>query len=104
MRSLTPYHLQCLPSRIWSFSKACATSVKTIKSSFREMGVEIIPIDEHMSSKAVDLVEQYTLSHSMELADALIASTCLERGEILFTANDKHYKMIDELRIEVFRP
>ena len=75
-----------------------------MKKAFREMDVNIIPINEAVSRRASDLVETYALSHSMELADALIASTCVEQGAVLYTANDKHYKMIDGLRMEVFRP
>jgi len=74
-----------------------------IKKEFNEMGVHIIPINAKISSKAVNLVEEYTLSHSMEMADALIAGTCLENNEELLTANDKHYRMIDNLEIAVFR-
>ena len=53
---------------------------------------------------AVSFVEKYTLGHSVELADALIAATCIENDEILFTANDKHYKVINGLELKVFRP
>ena len=36
--------------------------------------------------------------------NALIAATALERGFDLLTANDRHYRHIEELGIEVFRP
>lgn len=75
-----------------------------MKKAFKEMGVRIIPISETISNRAANLVEKYSLSHSMEMADALIASTCVDCDEILFTANDKHYRMIDGLEIDVFRP
>ena len=74
-----------------------------IKREFNEMGVHIIPINARISSETANLVEEYTLSHSMEMADALIAGTCLENNEELLTANDKHYRMIDNLEIAVFR-
>ena len=73
------------------------------RNEMDEMGVIIIPINARISSKAINLVEEYTLSHSMEMADALIAGTCLENNEELLTANDKHYRMIDNIEIEVFR-
>ena len=68
------------------------------------MNVEIIPLTERISLCASDYVETYSLSHSMELADALIAGTCVEENEMLVTANDKHYRVVPELQIEVFRP
>lgn len=64
----------------------------------------IVHIDEAISARACFLIEQYALSHAVQLADALIAATALEHGLALVTANDKHYRMIDALEIEVFRP
>ena len=78
--------------------------MESMKKAFDGMGVHIIPVNESISIRAANLVEQYTLSHSMEMADALIASTCIETDNVLFTANDKHYKMVDGLQKEIFRP
>ncbi len=78
--------------------------LEKMQKLFKKMEVEVIPINEAISLRASEYVEKHTLSHSMELSDALIAATCVEYGKKLYTANDKHYKMIDELRIEVFRP
>jgi predicted nucleic acid-binding protein len=49
------------------------------------------------------LVEDYFLSHSLELGDAIIASTALENQEILLTGNDKHYKFISNMQIQKFK-
>ena len=49
-------------------------------------------------------MEEYFLSHSMELADSLIASTCTIYGIDIITANDKHYKVVNGLSIDIFRP
>ena len=78
--------------------------MRIMKKAFAEMGVHIIPISETVSMNAASLVEKYFLSHSLELADALIAATCIENDEVLLTANDKHYRMIDDLKTNVFRP
>lgn len=75
-----------------------------MKKAFKAMGVEIIPIDESVSFQAAQYVENYALSNSMELADALIAATCVQRNEALFTANDKHYKVVKDLQLNIFRP
>jgi predicted nucleic acid-binding protein len=40
----------------------------------------------------------------MQLADALIGATCATYGMTLYTANDKHYKVIRGLNIFIFRP
>jgi len=44
------------------------------------------------------------LSHSLSLADALIAATALHYQLPLLTANDKHYRMIADLNLDIFRP
>lgn len=66
-----------------------------MKKAFAEMEVEVIPLSESISLLASDYVEMYALSHSMEMADALIAETCMEHNETLATANDKHYKVVE---------
>lgn len=75
-----------------------------MKKAFNAMDVSIIPINESASLQAAKYVEEYALSNSMELADALIAATCVQRNEILHTANDKHYKAVKELQLSIFRP
>ena len=57
-----------------------------------------------MTAWAAFLVEQHTLSHSLQLADALIAATALETGLQLVTANDRHYRCIEGLEFKIFRP
>ncbi|MDZ7804422.1 MAG: PIN domain-containing protein [Thiohalophilus sp.] len=64
----------------------------------------IIHIDEGISNRATFLIEQHALANSMQLADALIAATALEQGIPLLTANDKHYRPIDNLELSIFRP
>ena len=45
-----------------------------------------------------------TISPPLRLADALIGATAIERSLPLATANDKHYRAIEDLVIERFRP
>jgi predicted nucleic acid-binding protein len=54
----------------------------------RNWSVEILHITENISINAMNLVENYYLSHSLELADSIIAATVLENKEVLITAND----------------
>ena len=66
--------------------------------------MEIMQINETISTRAMFLVEDYFLSSSLELGDAIIASTALENQEILLTGNDKHYKFIPNIQIQKFKP
>ena len=81
--------------------------MEQMKKSFEKMRIRVLPINESISFRAADLadlVEKHALSSSMELADALIASTCSYYGELLMTANDKHYRVVDDLQLSIFRP
>lgn len=64
----------------------------------------IIQINQEISSRAMFYVQEYSLSHSMMLADALIAATVIQNSEVLLTANDKHYKFIPNIECKKFTP
>jgi predicted nucleic acid-binding protein len=70
----------------------------------QKWNVDIIQIDKEISSRAMFYVQEYALSHSMMLADALIAATVVQTGGTLLTANDKHYKFIPTIDCKKFNP
>ena len=78
--------------------------LRILQSFLKNWSVEIIHINENISNRAMFLMEDYYLSHSMELGDSIIAATALESGETLLTANEKHYGFIANLQISKFRP
>jgi len=65
---------------------------------------KILYISEEISVKAMFFVEQHYLSHSIQLADALIGATAISHGFPILTGNDKHYKILKGLQIKKFRP
>ena len=75
-----------------------------MRNSFKRLNAGIIYINEEISTKAMFLVEQYYLSHSIELADALIGATSMIYGLPLLTANTKHYKTIKNIILKKFHP
>jgi predicted nucleic acid-binding protein len=75
-----------------------------LRRSLQYWGASVQPLDQEISARAIFLMETYALSHGLQMADALIAATATSLGATLVTANDKHYRMIDGLDIEVFRP
>ncbi|MEA3285933.1 MAG: type II toxin-antitoxin system VapC family toxin [Candidatus Marinimicrobia bacterium] len=75
-----------------------------LRRALRDWKAKIVYINEEISSKAMFLVERHFLSESMQLADALIASTALTNGMPVLTGNDKHYKVLTQLELKVFRP
>jgi len=78
--------------------------LRILQKYLSQWSTEILQISESISSRAMFLMEDYCLSHSMELGDAIIAATALECREPLLTANEKHYGYIPNLQIEKFKP
>ena len=66
------------------------------------LNAQVIQIDELISTKAMFYVEQYTLSHSMELADALIGASTVIKQLTLITGNEKHYGHLPEIKTQEF--
>ena len=75
-----------------------------LRNSLKKWNAGIIYINEEISTKAMFLVEQYYLSHSIQLADALVGATAVIYGRPLLTANTKHYTMIKNIIVKKFRP
>ena len=75
-----------------------------LRGALRNWNARILFINEEISTKAMFYVEQHYLSHSLELADALIAATTVINGFELCTANQKHYQIIKELDTQIFKP
>lgn len=75
-----------------------------LRRALKKWKAEIIHISEEISSKAVFYVEQHYLSHSVHLADALIAATAVTHGLPLTTGNEKHYTVIEEVDVVRFYP
>ena len=75
-----------------------------LRNALKNWETKIIYITEVISSKAMFYVEQHYLSHSVQLADALIGATAVAYGEILVTGNVKHYKIVKEINLTKFVP
>ena len=67
--------------------------IKPETNTFKEQ-----PYPDRSAAGLVDL------SHSLELADSIIAATALEYHEVLLTANEKHYGFIPNIEINRFLP
>lgn len=78
--------------------------LQALRRALRNWHAEIIYVNEEISSKAMFYVEQHYLSHSLQLADALIGATAVSYGIPLFTGNYKHYKIIKDLDVTTFKP
>ena len=77
--------------------------LNAFKKALGILNAQIIQIDELVSTKAMFYVEQYALSHSMELANALIGASAVIKQLPLLTGNEKHYKHLPEIKIQKFQ-
>jgi predicted nucleic acid-binding protein len=77
--------------------------LNAFKKALGVLNAQVLQIDELISTKAMFYVEQYSLSHSMELADALIGASAVIRQSPLITGNEKHYKHLPEIKIQKFQ-
>ena len=75
-----------------------------LRKALRGWNAQLLYISEEISAKAMFYVEQHFLSHSMQLADALIGATAMAYGFPILTGNNKHYKVMKDLEIKKFVP
>lgn len=75
-----------------------------LRQSLRTWKARMIHVSEEISSKAAFYVEQHYLSHSLQLADALIAATAAASDQTLLTSNDRHFRVVQEIEVRKFRP
>lgn len=78
--------------------------LNNLRKALHGWNAQILFISEEISAKAMFYVEQHFLSHSIQLADALIGATAIAYGRPILTVNDKHYKVIKDIHIKKFRP
>ena len=89
-----------------SWSRACGTrrssgccGARSTKRSWT-----VLPLDENIGHRAIVYVENYSLSHGIGLADALIAASAVESGAPLMTANAKRFKPIADVELVRYKP
>jgi len=78
--------------------------IKIIRSFLKDLDFDTVPLTENIGHRASVYMEEYCLKVEMCMADALLASTAVENHLTLCTGNNKHYKLITEIEIKIFRP
>ena len=74
------------------------------KAELRELNrflerFDVLPLSESSSDHAVELLEQFRLSHGLLIPDALIAATALIAGCPFISKNQSDYRFIPNLRL-----
>ncbi len=75
-----------------------------VKKMLERRAATLLPVSEAITQRAIDLMESLTLSHGLQMGDALIAATAIEHQLPVLTANVKHFSAVAGLRVEVFVP
>lgn len=78
--------------------------LQNLKQTLHALAFEIIPINENISHRAMIYIEEHGLSSGINLPDALIAATVIEKNLCLCSANSKHYKVIPNIELDMFKP
>lgn len=78
--------------------------LRAITSFLADMDIPVLPLTENIGHRASIYLEEHALKGGLAMADALIAATAVERSLTLCTGNAKHFKVITDLELQVFRP
>lgn len=78
--------------------------LQALRRSLNTWKTPVLLLNDAITSRAMALVEERFLSNALRMADALIAATAIEHGLPVATANDKHFRAVQELTLKVFRP
>ncbi len=87
----TVVYIECIQGSISDTDKRC------IKRSLQN--IKFYPLTDDIAQKAIKLIDTYSNSHGLLLADAIIAATVLEYDLILITYNTKHFQFIKGLKL-----
>ena len=68
-----------------------------VKKMLQRRAATLLPPPEAITLRAIDLMEAITLSHGLQMGDALIAATALDHGLPVLTANVKHCELQRQL-------
>ena len=75
-----------------------------VKKMLLRRSATLLPVSETITQRAIELMESLALSHGLQMGDALIAATAIERQVPVLTANVRHFSAIAGLKIEAFVP
>ena len=75
---------------------------RVIKSFLSEADFQTLPLTESIGHRALIYIEEYAVTAGMRAGDALIAATAVENSLALVTSNQKHFKIVRELKLYPF--
>jgi predicted nucleic acid-binding protein len=76
--------------------------LQAVRKMLQRRQATTLPFTEAITRRATELMETLSLSHGLQMGDALIAATALEHGLPVLTGNVKHFAAVPQLLIEGF--
>lgn len=77
---------------------------KYVRDFLSDFNFITLPFTQTIGQLAAGYIEQHSLSSALRAGDAIIAATAAENRMTLCTANEKHLKIIKELKLRIFKP
>jgi len=75
-----------------------------VKSFLTGAGFSVLPLTENIGHRASIYIEEYSLTSGLRAGNAIIAATAVEHNMTLVTGNEKHFKVIKDLKLLIFKP
>lgn len=63
-----------------------------------------LPLTENIGHRACVYIEEHGLSTGLRAGDAIVAATAAENNLTLMTSNAKHFKIIKDINLKIFKP
>jgi predicted nucleic acid-binding protein len=63
---------------------------------------DVVKLDAAISDSALQLIRRYTLSHGLEVPDALIAATAMVMDVPFASRNQRDYRFIGGLKLQSY--
>jgi len=96
--------LSCVSQLELLFGCRDSKELKDLGELLGEWFTEVLPLTPAVGTTAVAIMARCALARRPGVHDVLIAATALNRGEVVATANAKHFDFIPGLAIKPFRP
>ena len=75
-----------------------------IKKFIKNFDFRTIAFSENIGHRAAVYIDIYAFSSGLYAGDSIIAATAAEHQLILCTSNEKHFKVIQDIELHIFKP
>ena len=77
---------------------------RLVKQFLADLAFTVLPLTENIGHRALIYIEEYGISSGLRAGDALIAATAVENNLPLASGNGRHFRVLKDLVLKVFKP